>query len=84
MSHRDGLGRLALVCPAQSADLIFVRLPWRIPSLITESRHKDENDKPETNEQGKATEMVSVPRPAAFVPQARDYGEPQEVASISS
>jgi len=66
MSHRDGLGRLALVCRAQSADRVLVRLPWRIPSLITESRHKDENDKPETNERGKATEMVSVPRPVAF------------------
>ena len=38
----------------------------RIPSLITESRHKDENKKPETNERGKATEMVSVSRPVAF------------------
>jgi hypothetical protein len=65
MSHRDGLGRLALVCRAQSADQVLVRLPWRIPSLITESRHKDEDNKPETNERAKATETVSVPRPAA-------------------
>ncbi len=46
--------------------LIGILLGFLGGSLITESRHKDENDKPETNERGKATEMVSVPRPAAL------------------
>ena len=33
MSHRDGLGRLALVCATQSADRHLVRHPRRIPPL---------------------------------------------------
>jgi hypothetical protein len=41
---------------------------WFTPlsPLIPESRHKDENDKSQTNQRGKAKEMVSIPRPAVF------------------
>jgi hypothetical protein len=34
-------------------------------SSTTKRRHKDENDKPETNQPCKATEMVSTARPLA-------------------
>ena len=34
-------------------------------SSTTESRHKDENDKSQTNERGKVTEMVSTATPLA-------------------
>jgi hypothetical protein len=37
--------------------------------FATERRHKDENDKSQTNEPGKATEMVSTATPLA--PSAR-------------
>jgi len=45
-----GSAATSACCSASSEDSFF----------ITESRHKDENDKSQTNERGKATEMVST------------------------
>ena len=67
MSHRDGLGRLALVCPAQSADRVLVRLPWRIPSLITERKMKTTNLK-----------QTKLAKPRKWFRRRRRWHDPRE------
>jgi len=52
---------LALLSPVIG---ILLGILGGFPST-TESRHKDENDKSQTNERGKATEMVSTASPLA-------------------
>ena len=42
----------------------------------TESRHKDENDKSQTNERGQATEMVSTATPLARFARSAPGGQP--------
>jgi len=55
--------------------------------LTTERRHKDENDKSQTNQRGKATEMVSTATPLARSARSAPGAQPvprPEVASTSS